>query len=347
MFVGIRDLWFAKGRFALMTGVVTLVAFLVVVLSGLTGGLRAETTSAIEGLGAAHVVFAESPDGPSYQASIVDASIADTLADQRGVDAAAPLGILRTSLEQDQGADAIVVFATPLGSWLAPQGLTAGTLLVSGDFADTNGLADGQAVRVGEVDLTVAVGDVDGQHAHQPVVWTDLATWQRIVNQKDKASVVMLEGPGSPDPLPGMVVAPVDDSLSAIAGFSQEQGSLQLIQGFLLVISALVVGAFFSVWIIQRRRDIAVLKAMGASTIYLLGDAIGQAAMVVVAAAVGGGGAGFLVGILFADSVPFLSTAETIVYPLLLMSALGLVGAGLAIRSITKVDPLTALGASR
>src|SRR5690606_23949745 len=140
----------AKGRFALMTGVVALVAFLVVVLSGLTGGLRAETTSAIEGLDATHVVFAESPDGPSYQASIVDASIAETLAAQPSVAAAAPWGILRTSPELDQGADASVVFATPPGGWLAPPGLSADTLLVSGDFAETTGLVDGQEVRVGE-----------------------------------------------------------------------------------------------------------------------------------------------------------------------------------------------------
>jgi putative ABC transport system permease protein len=50
---------------------------------------------------------------------------------------------------------------------------------------------------------------------------------------------------------------------------------------------------------------------------------------------------------LIGDAVPFLSTLETIVYPLVLMSALGLIGAGLAIRTITKVDPLIALGASR
>jgi putative ABC transport system permease protein len=179
------------------------------------------------------------------------------------------------------------------------------------------------------------------------VVWTDLATWQRIVDQPEMASVIVVRGTGSPDPYPGTVVTTADDSLSAIAGFSQEQGSLQLMQGFLMVISALVVGAFFTVWIIQRRRDIAVLKAMGASTPYLLGDAIGQAAIVLVAASVVGGGAGFLVGMLIGDAVPFLSTLETIVYPLVLMSALGLIGAGLAIRTITKVDPLIALGASR
>jgi ABC-type sugar transport system ATPase subunit len=45
-------------------------------------------------------------------------------------------------------------------------------------------------------------------------------------------------------------------------------------------ISALVVGAFFTVWSIQRRPDVAVLKALGASGRMLVVDALGQAAIV-------------------------------------------------------------------
>jgi hypothetical protein len=37
-------------------------------------------------------------------------------------------------------------------------------------------------------------------------------------------------------------------------------------RGFLFAISALVIGAFFTVWTIQRGGDVAVLKALGAST---------------------------------------------------------------------------------
>ena len=68
-----------------------------------------------------------------------------------------------------------------------------------------------------------------------------------------------------------------DDSLAAIGSYTSENGSLQLIRGFLFAISALVIGAFFTVWTIQRSGDIAVLKALGASTASLLKDALGQA----------------------------------------------------------------------
>ena len=117
-----------------------------------------------------------------------------------------------------------------------------------------------------------------------------------------------------------------------------------MIRGFLLVISALVVGAFFAVWTIQRRHDVAVLKAMGASTRYLVTDALSQAAIVLASAAVVGGAAAYLFGQLIEDTVPFVSSIGTTVLPLSGLVIVGLAGAALAIRSITKVNPLNALG---
>ena len=58
MFVAIRDLRFATGRFALMGAVVTLLTLLVVLLSGLTAGLGRGNTSAITDLPADQLVFA-------------------------------------------------------------------------------------------------------------------------------------------------------------------------------------------------------------------------------------------------------------------------------------------------
>ena len=54
-------------------------------------------------------------------------------------------------------------------------------------------------------------------------------------------------------------------------------------RGFLFAISALVIGAFFTVWTIQRSGDVAVLKALGASTATLLKDALGQAVVLLAA----------------------------------------------------------------
>ncbi len=118
-------------------------------------------------------------------------------------------------------------------------------------------------------------------------------------------------------------------------------------RGFLFAISALVIGAFFTVWTIQRRGDVAVLKALGASTRYLLRDALAQAVLVLLLGAGIGGALGAGMGAPAEGTVPFVLSATTTVLPVAVMILLGVTGAALAIRKITSVDPLIALGASR
>ena len=65
MFVGWRDLRFAKGRFALMGTVIVLITLLVGLLSGLTAGLGRESISAITGLPADRIAFAAPGAGQS------------------------------------------------------------------------------------------------------------------------------------------------------------------------------------------------------------------------------------------------------------------------------------------
>lgn len=118
-------------------------------------------------------------------------------------------------------------------------------------------------------------------------------------------------------------------------------------RGFLFVISALVVGAFFTVWTIQRSGDIAVLKALGASTPYLLRDALGQAVLMLCAGTATGTGLAAAVGGLVEGAVPFVLDVRTTLIPALVLIVLGVLGAALSIRRITAVDPLTALGSAR
>ncbi|MDR3032548.1 MAG: ABC transporter permease, partial [Kitasatospora sp.] len=68
MFVALRDIRFARGRFALMGAVVTLITTLVVFLYGLTGGLASAASSTIAELPADGVVFG-APAGAQAEVS--------------------------------------------------------------------------------------------------------------------------------------------------------------------------------------------------------------------------------------------------------------------------------------
>src|SRR5690606_10290709 len=86
------------------------------------------------------------------------------------------------------------------------------------------------------------------------------------------------------------------EAFDASPGYEAETLTLSMIQFFLYAICALVVGAFFMVWTIQRSHDIAVLRAMGASSRYLVRDSLTQAAILLVGCTAIGVAAGIGMG---------------------------------------------------
>ncbi|GHJ17212.1 ABC transporter substrate-binding protein [Micromonospora sp. AKA38] len=352
MFVAWRDLRFAKGRFALMGTVIVLITLLVGLLSGLTAGLGRQNTSAITGLPADRIAFG-GPQ-PSYADSTVTRRQWQRWADTPGVTAAEPLGIGTTRVTAGGRSAAVSVFGVRAGSRLAPGDLDDRTAVLSTPAATDLGLRVGDRLTVAGRELTVAAVRGDASFSHTPVVWTSLDSWRRTGNaDADTATVIALRTAADVD------VAAIDraagtrtvrtgDSLAAIGSYRSENGSLQLMRGFLFAISALVIGAFFTVWTIQRGGDVAVLKALGASTTALLVDALGQAGVLLVGGTALGTGLAAGLGVLVSGSdVPFVLTPATVAVPATVMVVLGMLGAALSVRRITAVDPLTALGSAR
>ncbi|MGP8298393.1 ABC transporter permease [Streptomyces inhibens] len=382
MFVAWRDLRFAKGRFALMGTVIVLITVLVGLLSGLTAGLGRENTSAITALPADHLVFSAPADGRGVaftDSRLPERTVRDW-AGVAGVRRAEPLGIATTKAEAGKRTAAVSAFGVRPGSRLAPApgGVGDGAVVLSEKAAAALGVRAGGALTLGGRTVRVAAVSGAAMYSHTPVVWTSLGDWQRLTGGSGAAgtsgsggrggsgatgsgsasdasvgaTVLALSTTGTADLTAadeklGTKTVTTDDALRAIGSFTAENGSLQLMRGFLFAISALVIGAFFTVWTIQRSGDVAVLKALGASTGALLRDALGQAVVLLVigtglgTAVVAGVGAGI------GGAVPFVLDPSTVLIPALIMIALGAVGAALSIRRITSVDPLTALGSAR
>ncbi|MFI9117411.1 ABC transporter permease [Streptomyces venezuelae] len=359
MFVAWRDLRFAKGRFALMGTVIVLITLLVGLLSGLTAGLARENVSAITGLPADRLAFAAPPSGQSV--SFTNSTVTEDQwrrwSQRPGVASAAPLGIRTLNGAAGDRTAAVSAFGTEPESGLAPVAPAVGKAVLSESAAEELGVAPGDAVRLGPLELTVAAVAGDASYSHTPVVWTSLDDWQRLghsgTTAPEQATVIALRGGegtdwAAGDAAVGTEARTVDDALTAIGSYQAENGSLQLMRGFLFAISALVIGAFFTVWTIQRSGDVAVLKALGASTPYLLKDALGQAVLMLTAGTLLGTALAVGIGALVSGgNVPFALEPLTVLGPAAVIVVLGVLGAALSIRRITAVDPLTALGSAR
>ncbi|MBC6447298.1 ABC transporter permease [Actinokineospora xionganensis] len=343
MFIALRDLRFARGRFALLGAVISLMTLMVVLLTGLTSGLGAASVSAISALPTEHVALAAPPGqtDPQFALSALPVDTVDRLGAQPGVRAARPLGISTSRLTAGDKTAPVSVFGTD--SSLLPDQVRV---------PDSLGVAPGTEVELGGQRLTVAAVGDETSFSHLPVVHTAIGTWHKIARSESLTGVLLELTADPADPADigaatGTLVLTREDAYDAVGGYAAEQGSLTMIRVLLLIVSALVVGAFFTVWTMQRGPDLAVVRAMGASRGYLLRDALGQAAVVLALGTVTGAAAATGLGLLARQAVPFVVDGGTVLIPLTLMITVGISGAAIAVRRVTTVDPLTALGASR
>lgn len=380
MFLALRELRFARGRFTLMGIVIALIAVLVVLLSGLSSGLVNDGVSGLKSMPATAFGFDKGTiTDNAFSRSLVDKKQLNSWQDADGVAEAEPMGvsIVNGVTDSDKQVD-LTLFGVEPGGFLDPA-VSSGTRLsgpagiVVSETAKDAGLKLGSTVKLdrSNVELTV-VGFTEGQatFGHVDVAYLPIGTWQLIASNTapagaptqaaidqvayDYSSVVAIKAKDGVTPdfaaidkTAGTMTMTRTAAFNASPGYEAETMTLTMIQVFLYAICALVVGAFFTVWTIQRTHEIAVLRAVGASTGYLLRDSLAQGTILLVGFTALGVAAGVGMGALMPDAMPFDLEAGPIAIASLLTIVLGIIGAGIAVLRISRVDPITALGGQR
>lgn len=380
MFLPLRELAFARNKFLLMGGVISLIAVLVVMLSGLSNGLVKDGVSGLQRLPVTVFAFSEGASkDAAFSRSIVDISLAKELSAEPGVKDAAPFGnLLVNTKNQDGRAIDLALFGVEIGSFLEPRAAEGSNLAEVGDHevegvgivvsptAKDEGIELGDTLAIDRIGHTLTVvGFTDSQDTfgHVDVAFIPLNAWQVLASGAKpgeqvrdgafaEATAIALQGEdidvsGIDARFPLMTTS-LKESFNASPGYSAETMTLNMIQAFLFAISALVVGAFFTVWTIQRKGELAVLRALGAPRRYLLRDAVVQAAVILVLSIAVGMVVGVFMGLVLEKTpMPFGLELDHVLGATGAMFLLGMVGAVFSVVRLTKIDPLEALGGQR
>ena len=381
MFVALRDIRHAPGRFALIGAVIALMMLLVGFLTGLAGGLASQNISGILKTEASAVVANDTGEDFSWSTATVSKKQYDEWVDADA--AVVPMGVAPTRLnlpfaddatDEEIAAlptDAATVYAFPQNSSemkdFAGTALSKGQIALHPDTAEELGVKKGDKVTFGGDELTVGAVNDTGDHSHTPVAVIRLDDYHDYIErtrQPDRYASVLLvkEGPAATAAgTDGTAGGGIDyealnaqaetqqvsllSSLGGLEAFKSEIGTLGLMIGMLFGASALIVGVFFLVWSMQRSRDVAILKALGASNGWVRRDALGQSFIILAIGIPVGALAALGLGSLFATVAPFVVSWWTIVVPAVAMLIAGLIGSLFSLRQVQKADPMSALAA--
>ncbi|MBD8840103.1 ABC transporter permease [Paenibacillus sp. FSL K6-4396] len=372
MYLAIREMRYAKGRYALIATIMVLVSFLVLFVTGLAQGLAYDNAASVKNMAATHFVL-EQDSNHRFTRSQVDQDQLNQARSVVGQENAEPLGVKMTTVSpmgDTKKIDVTLFMVNPEG-WLAPA-VTEGTPITD----QTNGqvVVDHKLAESGVTIGTVLVDQASGMKwtvggfvqnesfSHSPVVFLNEEEWVTLqggsrttqgsadtnANAPIYNAIAVKDAGEQVDELsaamPNTEVITKSDAVSAIPGYKEEQGSLLMMIAFLYVISAFVLAVFFYVITIQKTSQFGILKAIGTRNGYLAGSVSLQVFILSVGSLV----ISVLLVRLFESilpaSMPFQLGLSTLASTCILFILMSMAGSLFSVWKVTKIDALDAIG---
>jgi putative ABC transport system permease protein len=335
-YAAIRDLIWRRRRYAISIAGTALVFGVSLAVTGISDAFPAELDRTFDSLGATSFVIPDDTSGPFTGSHPFDpAELPD------GVDPMAYLVQTANPIEPEM----VAVVGLPSGD-AEPTVMDGAQLAAPGDAlvdADSS-FAVGSTVELAGRQFDVT-GRVDGMslHAGMPIVVVPLESFQEtLLGGLPMVTGGIARGPVEEIPDGFHVVDLPTAREDTLRILGDAAATITMIKVLLWVVAGLIVGSVMYLSAVERTRDFAVFKAIGAPTRAMAGGVALQAAVLATAASVLGIALAFLMAPFFPMRVQ-LSTTSVIVLPAIGLG-IGLVAAVFALRRAVSVDPALAFG---
>lgn len=345
--VNIRDLQWRSRRFAIGVAATSVLFGVTLMFQGLPRSLDAETAATLDDVGADLWFTADTVTGPFTGASVLPVERVDDVRALDGIDAAAPLIVLRESVRAGS-VETVIMIGHEVGGLGTPTLAEGRAVEARGeavvDRSMDLGLDVGEVLTIGSVDLEV-VGETDGRSftGGVPVVYLGLEDAQAVATQGlELSNVIVAEGTttATAEGLQAFSPAEVGDDLLRPAGRIVE--ALDRVKFLLWFSAAGVVGSLVYLTTRERTVDLAVMKALGVPDRSILTGTLFQALALTTAAMVGG----TIGGLVLAPTFPLPITVPVSAVVVTGAIALGItvVVSVVTARIVLAIDPALAFG---
>jgi len=332
-----RDLVFRRTRFIVVTLLGAVVFALLFVMTGLVNQFNLEPAEAAEQFDADHWVLPEGVSAPFTSVSVMPAAAFDAV----DAETKAPVVISRSSVADGGDPTEVVLVGFEIGGPGAPRVVEGRAANASGEVVldRTLEIDVGTDITVaGEPSSVVGLTEATTVLAGIPFVYLPLADAQVLAfSSGDVISSVLVAGElgALPDGLASLTSDQVvEQTLQPLDGAIS---SIDLVRALLWVVAAIIVGAVVYLSALDRQRDFAVLKAVGASDRALLGSLALQAVLIALSAVA----VAAIIQIVLAPRFPLPVTVptETFWQLPLLATVMALAAGAIGMRKVLRSDP--------
>lgn len=339
-----RDLLHRKLRFLVTTLVTAVVFSLLFLMNGLVQQFNGEPFDAVEAIGGSQWVLPEGVSGPFTATATLPLATATAVA----ADEAEPIVVARATLQSATGDVEVVLVGAVPGALGSPAVSAGRALGGDGDAVvdEQIGATIGDTVTIGTQQYEV-VGATSGTTvlAGLPLVFVEIGEAQQLVfGSSEVVSGVVAEGTITALP-EGTAVRTADDvAEDALGPLENAISSIDLIRALLWLVAAIIIGSVVYLSALERTRDFAVLKAVGATNRELMAGLAIQAALVALVAVAGAAILQAIIGPLFPMTVRV--TGRDYVQIPVIAVIVALAAAAVGIRKVRTADPAAAFGGS-
>ncbi|EGP4714474.1 MULTISPECIES: ABC transporter permease [Enterococcus] len=356
MFLALNEIMHSKLRYALVAGVMFLIAYLVFFLTGLAYGLAQDNRTAVDKWEADSIVLSKDANS-NLGMSMITKKTAEEVEGGKVAYLAQTPGVVTSKDSTEEGKINVSFFGIDKDQFIMPN-LVEGKAFNNDDEAigdislkEEYGLAVGDTVKLSGSDKTFKLtGFTD--HAKfnvSPVLYMTINAYQQIRFEKEDTSenarINAIVVRGKINDLPeDLEQIKISKFINELPGYNAQVLTFGFMIGFLIVIAAIVIGIFIYVLTMQKINIFGVMKAQGITGGFIARSVVAQTFILSFVGILLG-----LVGtvgtsLVLPDAVPFQSNWLFFGVISLLMLVVAVLGALFSVRTIVKIDPLKAIG---
>ncbi|MCC1102432.1 ABC transporter permease [Staphylococcus aureus] len=349
MFLAWNEIRRNKLKFGLIIGVLTMISYLLFLLSGLANGLINMNKEGIDKWQADAIVLNKDANQTVQQSVFNKKDIENKYKKQ------ATLKQTGEIVSNGHQKDNVLVFGVEKSSLLVPSLIeghkaTKDNEVLADETLKNKGFKIGDTLSLSQSDekLHIVGFTESAKYNASPVIFTNEATIAKINPRLtgDKINAVVVRDTNWKDKKLNqeLEAVSINDFIENLPGYKPQNLTLNFMISFLFVISATVIGIFLYVMTLQKTSLFGILKAQGFTNGYLANVVISQTLILALFGTAFGLLLTGVTGAFLPDAVPVKFDVLTLLVFAIVLMIVSVLGSLFSILTIRKIDPLKAIG---